>query len=429
MAAPKKYTKINGIMKLNPEYKRWKVAQQGAAGPVTTVVNSAEALPIVCSMEDHMKLNEDLNQEIPLAESTNATIEMLQEPEIAAEAGMEADTMIDELGDLLEKYEIPIGLTNKLMLLSEYQSLEFIIDDSGSMRLDTDTIDPITRKPMSRWAEAQVRLKAMIEIIAYVPFEQIGIEFLNRKDRISLTRNGQAPQQFMATAYGQIDAIFARKPQGSTPALEKIQESLLRGQGSNIARYFFGDGKPNGGSVAIQEIIQILKARNNPAENPVTFLSCTNDDDAVEWMKDAEEVAPYCSEADDFADEAREVLKDQGVALPYSKGFHLICELVAAMNPDDLDALDESVPFTKFTLDNLLGIVSNDASYQHYFDKFLEAQARRPVEHDERTGQPKQIDLLRKNTQWNYGDFRNASGAAKVIPHVRQFKQQIATML
>lgn len=376
-----------------------------------------------------MKLNEDLKQEIPLAESTNATIEMLQEPEIAAEAGMEADTMIDELGDLLEKYEIPIGLTNKLMLLSEYQSLEFIIDDSGSMRLDTDTIDPITRKPMSRWAEAQVRLKAMIEIIAYVPFEQIGIEFLNRKDRISLTRNGQAPQQFMATAYGQIDAIFARKPQGSTPALEKIQESLLRGQGSNIARYFFGDGKPNGGSVAIQEIIQILKARNNPAENPVTFLSCTNDDDAVEWMKDAEEVAPYCSEADDFADEAREVLKDQGVALPYSKGFHLICELVAAMNPDDLDALDESVPFTKFTLDNLLGIVSNDASYQHYFDKFLEAQARRPVEHDERTGQPKQIDLLRKNTQWNYGDFRNASGAAKVISHVRQFKQQIATML
>ena len=425
---------------------------------------------------------------------------MSKEPEIAAEAGMEADTMIDELGDLLEKYEIPIGLTNKLMLLSEYQSLEFIIDDSGSMRLDTDTIDPITRKPMSRWAEAQVRLKAMIEIIAYVPFEQIGIEFLNRKDRISLTRNGQTPQQFMATAYGQIDAIFARKPQGSTPALEKIQESLLRGQGSNIARYFFGDGKPNGGSVAIQEIIQILKARNNPAENPVTFLSCTNDDDAVEWMKDAEEVtlsslsssssssscvypvfwlllhrarislltgfcfvflvhffqwsiciavttngriqhttkiinfphpqvAPYCSEADDFADEAREVLKDQGVALPYSKGFHLICELVAAMNPDDLDALDESVPFTKFTLDNLLGIVSNDASYQHYFDKFLEAQARRPVEHDERTGQPKQIDLLRKNTQWNYGDFRNASGAAKVIPHVRQFKQQIATML
>jgi len=207
----------------------------------TTVVNSAEALPIVSSMDDHMKLNEDLKQDVPLAESTNATIEMLQEPEIAAEAGMEADTMVDELGEMLEKYEIPIGLTNKLMLISEYASLEFIIDDSGSMRLDTDTIDPITRQPMSRWVEAQKRMKEMLEIIAYVPFQQIGIEFLNRKDRITLQRNGQSPQQFIQTS--------------------------------------------------------------------------------------------YCSESDDFHDEAREVLKDQGAALPYSKGFHLICQIVAVARP------------------------------------------------------------------------------------------------
>jgi len=56
---------------------------------------------------------------------------------------------------------------------------------------------------------------------------------------------------------------------------------------------------------------------------------------------------------------------DQGAALPYSKGFHLICQIVAAMNPDDLYAMDESTPFTKFTLDNLLGHVSNEESYKH----------------------------------------------------------------
>ena len=39
-----------------------------------------------------------------------------------------------------------------------------------------------------------------------------------------------------------------------------------------------------------------------------------------------EEAAPYCSEADDYEDEAREVLRDQGAALPFSKGFHLICQ-------------------------------------------------------------------------------------------------------
>jgi hypothetical protein len=34
-------------------------------------------------------------------------------------------------------------------------------------------------------------------------------------------------------------------------------------------------------------------------------------------------------------------------AIPYSFGFYLVCHLVAALNPTDLDALDESVPFTK----------------------------------------------------------------------------------
>ena len=298
-ASPKKYCKINGIMKLNPEYKAWKDAQATAQGPTatavavpaTTVLNSAEALPIVSSIEDSMQLSEDIGQDVALSESTNAAIEMLQDPEIAAEVGLQPDDMIDELGSLLARYEIPIGLTNKLMMISEYQSLEFIVDDSGSMRLNTDTVDPKTRKPISRWIEAQRRLKEMIEVIAYVPFEQIGIEFLNRKDRISLKREGRTPEQFLVSANQQIDSVFSRKPSGTTPALEKIQESFLRGQGINIARYFFGDGKPNGGQRAVDEIVKLLRNRPDPEQNPMTFLSCTDEDADVEWMKDAEEVS------------------------------------------------------------------------------------------------------------------------------------------
>jgi hypothetical protein len=145
-------------------------------------------------------------------------------------------------------------------------------------------------------------------------------------------------------------------------------------------------------------------------------------------MKDCEEVAPYCSESDDFEDEAREVLKDQGAALPFTRGFHLICQLVAAMNPDDLDAMDESIPFTKFTLDNLLGVQNNEETYKHYFDLFVQAQNRRPVETDPSTGQPKQSDQLKKNTRWNYHDFLTATGPAKTIPQVQQVLQQLKTM-
>lgn len=420
-STPKKYVKINGVMKMNPAYKAWRNSQGGGdAIPMATAVSvSPNALPVVSNMEDHMKLNEDLGTDVPLAQSTDATIEMMQESDICLEAGMQPDEMVDELGRILGKYEVPMGLMNKLIMLSEFASLEFIIDDSGSMQMDSDTTNPVTKRPNTRWQEAHMRLKEMIEILAYVPFQQIGIEFLNRKDRVTFKRNGMAPADFLMGANEKIDALFSIGPSGTTPALEKLQESLLRGQGVSIARYFFGDGLPNGGQRAIKEIVHIVRNRQDPEMNPITFLSCTNEDEAVEWMKECEEIALFCSESDDYADESREVLGDQGEALPYTRGFWLICQLVAAMNPDDLDAMDESVPLTKMTLDNLLGIQHNDETYKYYFDAFVRNQQKRST-HNE-------LDRLKKDTRWNYHTFLNTP-VAKQIPEVQQFKQKIARM-
>mmetsp|Transcript_49129 Transcript_49129/g.74223 ORF Transcript_49129/g.74223 Transcript_49129/m.74223 type:complete len:420 (-) Transcript_49129:462-1721(-) len=408
MTAPKKYIKINGVMKLNPAYKQWREAQQGGQ-PASTTNN--QALPIVSSMQDHEALNESMasygEPEIALAESTNATIEIMQEPDISIEAGMSPDTMVDELGDILNKYEVPIGLMNKLMGFNEFHVLEFLIDDSGSMNIG---------RPISRWQEAQSRLKEMSEVLAYVPFNQIEIIFLNRSDRVSLQRQGRDPKSFMADAYRQIDATFSRPPSGTTPVLEKLQHSILSNQHINIARWFFGDGLPNGGIIAQREITKLLVNRPNPEMNPMTFISCTEDNDQVEWMKDCEEVAPYCSESDDFKEEANEVLRDQGAALPYSQGFHLIGMLVAAMNPEDLDAMDESVPFTKVTLDNLLGVEHNEESYRYYFTCFEEAQRKRSV-----IGAS---DQLKKAIKWNYDEFLRATTASQ-IPVVRDFQFRI----
>lgn len=416
---PKKYIRVSGVMKMNPAYKKWK-EREGGGAPATTVQNPDNALPVISSMDDYEKFNEDVKvsggAEFLLAESTNATIEMMQEPEICLEAGMQPDEMVDELGNIMSKYEVPMGLMNKLMMLSELQSLEFIIDDSGSMMCQSDTKNPQTGKFNTRWQEAHQRLKEMVEILAYVPFNQIGIEFLNRKDRIALQRNGKNPRNFLADAYRQIDQQFVKNPSGTTPYLEKIQETLLRGQGASLGRYFFGDGVPNGGLHAQKEIVKVLMNRQNPQGNPITFISCTNEDAAVEWMKDAEEVVPYCSESDDFGDESREVLRDQGAALPYTKGFHLICQLVAAMNPDDLDAMDESIPFTKSTLDNMLGIENNEESYRHYFQHYVKAQQSRIIEGPS--------DQLKKSVQWNYQEFLKAP-VAKQIPQVQQFRQQL----
>lgn len=157
----------------------------------------------------------------------------------------------------------------------------------------------------------------------------------------------------------------------------------------------------------------------------MTFLSCTGEDEQVEWMKDAEEIISYCAECDDFNDEADEVHRDQGNALPFTLGFYLICSLVAAMNPDDLDAMDESVPFTKATLDNLLGIEHNERTYRHYFDCFIQAQHKRTVDRDD-YGRPKRTDQLKKQFHWRplYQEFLQAPLASQ-IPAVQDFKRQL----
>ena len=113
MTGPKKYIKVNGVTKLNPEYKKWQERQTGV-GTATSLKNSDQALPVVASMDDYMRLNDELGTEIPLAESTTATIEMMQEPEISLEAGMQPDEMVDLLGAVLAKYEVPMGLMNKV---------------------------------------------------------------------------------------------------------------------------------------------------------------------------------------------------------------------------------------------------------------------------------------------------------------------------
>mmetsp|Transcript_42327 Transcript_42327/g.102280 ORF Transcript_42327/g.102280 Transcript_42327/m.102280 type:complete len:487 (-) Transcript_42327:481-1941(-) len=404
-----------------PEYQEWK-QEERSVETTSSMPRTMVSLPIVSKMEDHEKMNQVITARgqtdgINLAESSTATVEMIkEEPEISKSAGMTPDTMVDELGAVLSKYEVPMGLMNKLMMLSEYEVLEFMMDDSGSMALYNSGMKGNTQAPLSRWHEAQERLKELLEILAYVPFQQITIEFLNRSTTISLERDGRDPASFLADAIAQIDEEFAKPPAGTSLFLEKLTQSLTECPGIKIARWYFGDGKPQGGDMAQEQIVNLVLNRDNPADNPITFVSCTNEDDEVEWMKDLEEIAPFCSEYDDYQTEAGEVMRDQGMAMPYSKGFHLVGTLVAAMNPDDLDAMDESVPFTKATLDNLLGIQHTEEMYRHYFRCFQVAQKKRKVTSD--------ADKLRKSTKWDYDEFLTASVASS-IPSVQRYDAEL----
>jgi hypothetical protein len=82
-------------------------------------------------------------------------------------------------------------------MLSEFRVLEFIIDDLDSMMCNTNSNYPVTHRPISHWREVQLCLNEMIKILAYVPFAQIVVGFLNRQDQVILTCQGRTPALFI----------------------------------------------------------------------------------------------------------------------------------------------------------------------------------------------------------------------------------------
>jgi hypothetical protein len=115
----KKYVKVDGVIRLNPRYR---LRREGEASGADTMATSSSdwsirqrrALPVVSSMEDHARLNDDLGTDVPLSQSTDATIEIMQDPEFCDDVGADPDTVVDEVGSVLSKYEVPMGLMNKV---------------------------------------------------------------------------------------------------------------------------------------------------------------------------------------------------------------------------------------------------------------------------------------------------------------------------
>ena len=414
-----KYITVNGIHKLNP-------AWQGDANNHTLqpFQNRHTALAVV-SYPSQQNIFAPEDEEIVVAPSYQHAAEEYQNM-ISDEAEMKLDEGnhhhgLGPLSSLLAKYEVPAGMLSKLLGIRNFSVAEMIVDDSSSMNAATDATG-LQGKRMTRWHEAKWRILQMMELLAYISkAPRVYVRFLNRGTFLVLERApDESPQVFFQRVASLVEQEFAIRASGSTPALERIRESLTRYPTSQpTLRYFLGDGVPNGAAYASKQIAQLLVQRAEPEKNPFTFMSCTNQDSATEWMKECEEIAPYCSEFDDYMDESREILKDQGKAFPYSYGLHLVAQIVAAFNPHDLDAMDESVPFTKPTLQDILGYQLSDPEYKYYFDSFLEAQ------HKKLNLSPIQRSFVLKLPEL-FLSFSNTPRAT-AIPAVTEYKQRMKT--
>ncbi len=372
---------------------------KSSAPPTTTVANPQQALTVVSSMEEVVQACTDCGDQFKLVPTTQQSIEVVQSDAYIQKFGqtppggpvIDGADVLDGLTALFSQYEIPIGMLNKLRALSQY-NLNFIIDDSGSMKTPTEllmtTATPYVRnrshrflgaygdpRYMTRYEEAENRLHIMFDLLAYIPTGPINISYLNNQLVVTLIRQGQTPADFAALAHQEISKIFSADPKYGTPTYTALYKVFYGNPGVLTMHYLFTDGVPSGGpNETVAKVSDLIKNRPNPFYNALTLISCTDVDSECEWMKEIEENGPYTAEMDDFVSERKEVLKDQGPVMPYSYGFWLVCHLVAAINPDDLDAMDENLPMTRYVFSSLIGRELTEQEFLSYWNTHPKAR-------------------------------------------------------
>jgi hypothetical protein len=286
------------------------------------------------------------------------------------------EVVLDAVGALFDRYEVPVGLLPKLLQLRDY-SLFLILDDSGSMGSATDlfsngftssfmqqeyALAPV--RQVSRWAEQEDRLHYMLEFLGAIPTGEIRITFLNRSDNLTIP-SSLGVRCDMAAIHRAVADMFRNQPKGATPIHRRLQEAMQLPGRHSI--YLFTDGVPT--DMSVYDLKRVITMRARPEQRPITLVSCTSVDEEVSWMKEVDEEARWVAEVDDYETERAEVIAKQGKAFPYSRGLWLMCLLVGAMNPHDLDALDEKKPLTKDAFSNLLGRALTREEYALYLKR------------------------------------------------------------
>lgn len=392
-----KYIVQNGRLQPNPDYKADKGSCDPSAPPAYSDVMSQQQLTMVTSLQDLMQVSDATQLGVPQQlQDTLQTIQSQEYVKAFDAKGIDGGVLIDGLGSMFGRYEIPIGLMSKLTVFKG-ASLHFKIDDSGSMNDPSNLLiadlSPHMRKVVvaqdrkntTRWEEAQDRLHILIDVLAYVPTGPIIFSFFDRYNntgkRVVLDRTGKSPEQFLAEAHQAIYLLFQKQPGGGTPIHSNLTNMLNEAnqkRGNSDLRtfhYLLSDGEPDGQAQEIRLIKDLLSSQSRYAKlNPVTFLGCSNDRRDYAWMHEMEEIAPFVAALPDFRDEQIEVRNDQGNVFPYSRGMWLLCNIAAAINPDDLDAMDQHPPFTKKTLENLMGRGMTESEYSQYFNSHPNAR-------------------------------------------------------
>ena len=265
MSGSSKYIVENGKVKLNPNF--------GSVDKQSTVANPERALVVPTSVDEANAITDLTGQQ--LANSTLSTVVAVQDDRYVNQfhSGGQVDggELLEQISKIFTAMEAPIGLAQKLIALQGY-AINIKIDDSGSM-------GTLCNNGYTRWANLQQRLVELMKLLQVVPTRDVTLSFLDRRDIITIQRQGRTPEQFFLSAQQVINGAFQRPPGGGTPIYANVVQMIQSGRGPT-AHYLFTDGLPSDSRYSPEQEIRmtqdVLLGRPNPQQNPFTIGCCSD---------------------------------------------------------------------------------------------------------------------------------------------------------
>lgn len=200
-----------------------------------------------------------------------------------------------------------------------------ILDDSGSM------LDP-NGHGETRWQELLRFVRAVFAVTEMIEQSPIDVYFMNRMQGVCVQR------------LQELERAFDAPPKGFTPTVPALRQVLQTPYDASYQGRIVlicTDGEPNDGkgNSCIQELRRVLERERSPTDY-VSFLACTDDDDAIGYLNRWDVELQRVDVMDDYQAERQEVLKAQGTQFRFTYSDYVVKTLLGAVIPE-LDRLDE----------------------------------------------------------------------------------------
>ena len=229
-----------------------------------------------------------------------------------------------KFSEICRHYEISGLFAAHLRSLIQYKVV-IIADDSGSMNTPTNYGEP-------RWAELCRFVQTVFSVTEMIENSPLDVYFLNRPSIVGV-------QQL-----AQITEAFTSKPQGGTPIVPILRHVLAQPYDSSYTGRIIilcTDGEPTDerNKVNIGQLKDVLRHERKTTDY-VTFLACTDDDDAIGYLNRWDVELPRVDVIDDYPSEKKEIQRAQGRHFSFTFGEYVAKTLMGSVTPS-LDRLDE----------------------------------------------------------------------------------------